>query len=290
VTGDRQLQFLLADEPASARASLTRRWLMLMHEILPQMADRHDWPISQNHCFMRVCLDTSIGTPWHMFVKRPALRHMSDDQLRHTVAIAERCVETPSLLFELNSRSIEYRKQFASHDRSIIRKEDHVPHPIPDPALADQESVWNFPRPARAEPTISHLKIVHRGVTIAETRQGVRTLETSHPPSYYFPRADVTMALFSQSLQRSFCEWKGDATYFDITVKGELLRDVAWSYPRPTDPFLVLRDHLAFYAAPFDTCFVDGEKAVPQPGEFYGGWITSKVAGPFKGIPGSRSW
>ncbi len=163
-------------------------------------------------------------------------------------------------------------------------------HPIPDPVNANQESVWNFPRPAVAEPTSAHLKIVHRGVTIAETRRGVRTLETSHPPSYYFPRDDVAMALLSASQNRSLCEWKGDAAYFDISVKGEVLRDIAWSYPRPTEPFLILRDHIAFYAAPFQDCYVDGEKAVPQPGGFYGGWITSKLAGPFKGIPGSRFW
>lgn len=163
-------------------------------------------------------------------------------------------------------------------------------HPTPDPARAGQESVWNFPRPAIAEQSVSHLKIVHRGVTVAETRRGVRTLETSHPPSYYFPREDVAMALFSRSENRSFCEWKGEASYFDILVRGEVLRAVAWSYQHPTASFLMLRDHIAFYVAPFESCSVDGEKAVPQPGEFYGGWITSKFAGPFKGIPGSRFW
>jgi uncharacterized protein (DUF427 family) len=163
-------------------------------------------------------------------------------------------------------------------------------HPTPDPALAGQESVWDFPRPAVAEFISSHLKIIHRGVTIAETRRGVRTLETSHPPSYYFPREDVAMAFLSPSANRSFCEWKGDAAYLNIAVKGEILRDVAWTYQQPTASFVVLRDHIAFYAAPFDGCFVDGEKAVPQPGGFYGGWVTSKLAGPIKGILGSRFW
>jgi uncharacterized protein (DUF427 family) len=162
--------------------------------------------------------------------------------------------------------------------------------PVPDPTHAGQESVWDFPRPAVAEHTSSHLKIIHRGVTIAETRRGIRTLETSHPPSYYFPREDVVIALLSSSTNRSFCEWKGDATYFDVAVKGEVLNDIAWSYSRPTATFVILRDHIAFYAAPFEGCFVDGEKVMPQPGGFYGGWITSKFAGPFKGIPGSRFW
>lgn len=163
-------------------------------------------------------------------------------------------------------------------------------HPVPDPKRAGQESVWDFPRPAIAEHTTSHLKIIHHGVTIAETRRGVRTLETSHPPSYYFPVEDVAMAFLSRSTNRSLCEWKGNAAYFDIAVKGEILFDIAWTYKRPTASFLMLRDHIAFYAAPFEGCFVDGEKVVPQPGGFYGGWITSKLAGPFKGNPVSQFW
>jgi uncharacterized protein (DUF427 family) len=163
-------------------------------------------------------------------------------------------------------------------------------NPTPDRAIEGQESVWKFPRPAIAQLISSHLKIIHRGVIIAETRRGVRTLETSHPPSYYFPREDVAMSLLSQSANRSFCEWKGDAAYFDIAVKGEILRNIAWTYQHPSESFAILRGHIAFYAAPFDGCFVDGEKAAPQPGEFYGGWVTSKLAGPFKGIPGSRFW
>ena len=163
-------------------------------------------------------------------------------------------------------------------------------HPVPDTPKPGQESVWDFPRPAVAQQTPSHVKIVHRGVTIAESRRAVRTLETSHPPSYYFPREDVAMALLSASQGRSLCEWKGDAVYFNISLKGESLRDVAWSYPRPTSSFILLKDYIAFYAAPFENCTVDGERATPQPGDFYGGWVTSKLSGPFKGVPGSRSW
>jgi len=92
------------------------------------------------------------------------------------------------------------------------------------------------------------------------------------------------------SRRGSFCEWKGQAVYHDVTVDGDVLHDVAWSYPAPTSPFAMLRDHLAFYAAPFDACLVDDEHVVPQAGEFYGGWITSDLAGPFKGGPGSRFW
>ena len=98
------------------------------------------------------------------------------------------------------------------------------------------------------------------------------------------------MDLLAPSENRSFCEWKGHAVYFHASTAGETFRNVAWSYPRPTAPFLMLRDHVAFYAAPFESCLVDGESVIPQPGGFYGGWITSRVAGPFKGIPGSQFW
>lgn len=159
-----------------------------------------------------------------------------------------------------------------------------------DPVLPGQTSVWDFPRPAIAEPSARHIRIEHRGHVVAETQASVRTLETSHPPSYYIPPDDVVMTLLRRSTHRSFCEWKGDAVYYDLVVDGEIRRDIAWSYPAPTRAFAALRDHLAFYAAPLDACYVDGERVLPQPGGFYGGWITRDLAGPFKGVPGSRYW
>jgi uncharacterized protein (DUF427 family) len=160
----------------------------------------------------------------------------------------------------------------------------------PNPSKPGQESVWTYPRPAVAQACTHHLKIVHRGIVLAETRRGVRTLETSHPPSYYFPREDVAMEFLQQSARSSICEWKGQAAYFDVTISGATLLDVGWSYPSPTPAFRLLQDHIAFYAAPFEGCFVDGEKVTPQPGKFYGGWITSSVTGPFKGVLGSMLW
>jgi uncharacterized protein (DUF427 family) len=141
-----------------------------------------------------------------------------------------------------------------------------------------------------AQPTARHIRIAHRGVVVADSRRCIRTLETSHPPSYYIPPEDVTMALLRKSSRRSLCEWKGAAGYFDVAVLGEVFRDAAWTYPEPTKPFASLRDHIAFYAAPFDTVLVDGEQVTPQPGGFYGGWITAREAGPFKGVPGSTLW
>jgi uncharacterized protein (DUF427 family) len=160
----------------------------------------------------------------------------------------------------------------------------------PDPTRPGQESAWSYPRPAIAQACGQHLKIMHRGIVLAETRGGVRTLETSHPPSYYFPRQDIAMEHLQKSARSSVCEWKGQAVYFDVAIAGETFRDIGWSYPSPTPPFAIIKDHIAFYAAPFDGCFVDGEKVIPQPGSFYGGWITSHVSGPFKGVPGSMLW
>lgn len=162
--------------------------------------------------------------------------------------------------------------------------------PVPDPAGPGQESVWSFPRPAVARRSGRHVRIEHGGATVADTRAAVRTLETSHPPSWYVPPADVAIALLRRSERRSFCEWKGEAVYWHLVVGDAVLRDVAWSYPDPTAAFAILRDHLAFYAGPLDRCTIDGAVVRPQPGGFYGGWITADLAGPFKGVPGSLGW
>jgi uncharacterized protein (DUF427 family) len=153
-----------------------------------------------------------------------------------------------------------------------------------------QESVWAYPRPAIAEPTDTRITIAHRGQVIADTRAAIRTLETSHPPSYYIPQADIAPGTLRRAEGSSFCEWKGAAAYWDVVIGDLVLPRVGWSYAQPTSGFIALRDHVAFYAAPFDRCTVDGETVIPQPGDFYGGWITSRLAGPFKGVPGSRWW
>ena len=162
--------------------------------------------------------------------------------------------------------------------------------PVPDPIAPGQESVWAYPRPPVAESTPRRIQIIHRGVAIADTWAAVRTLETSHPPTYYLPRADIAMERLRPSRRTSLCEWKGDAAYFDVVVGDQTLTDVAWSYPDPAPGFVSLKDHVAFYAAPFDACRVDGVQVRPQPGGFYGGWITDDLSGPFKGVPGSRFW
>jgi uncharacterized protein (DUF427 family) len=125
---------------------------------------------------------------------------------------------------------------------------------------------------------------------VADTRRAIRTLETSHPPSYYIPPADIAPGVLRRAAGSSFCEWKGWATYCDVVIGELVLPRAGWSYPDPPPRLAMLRDHVAFYAAPFDGCSVDGEQVVPQPGAFYGGWITANLAGPFKGVSGSAGW
>lgn len=162
------------------------------------------------------------------------------------------------------------------------------PAPIkPDPG---QESVWDYPRPPRLEDTSKHIQVIFNGVVIADTRRAKRVLETSHPPVYYLPPDDIRMEYLNATAGSSFCEWKGVARYFDLQVNGRRTERVGWSYPNPTQSFAAIKDYVAFYAGPMDACLVDGERVRPQPGDFYGGWITADVVGPFKGEPGTRGW
>lgn len=153
------------------------------------------------------------------------------------------------------------------------------------------ESVWDYPRPPRLESSRRRLQVEHAGVILADTDHGLRVLETSHPPVYYLPQSDCAMQYLLRSDQGgSFCEFKGVATYWTLALPGHRVPDIAWSYPQPTPAFLGLKDHLAFYASRVDRCSVDGEVVLAQPGDFYGGWITSDLRGPFKGAPGTRGW
>jgi uncharacterized protein (DUF427 family) len=153
-----------------------------------------------------------------------------------------------------------------------------------------QESVWDYPRPPRVEATGKRIRVVFAGVTIADTHAAQRVLETSHPPVYYIPRADIHPDCLVEASGSSVCEWKGQARYFTVVVGDRRAERAAWSYPDPTPAFRALREHVAFYAGPMDACYVDDEQVTPQPGGFYGGWITRDVVGPFKGEPGTWGW
>ena len=162
--------------------------------------------------------------------------------------------------------------------------------PEPDPVGPGQESAWDYPRPPRLERVAARITIVFAGTTIVDTTGAFRVLETSHPPNYYLPPDDILPGVLERTASGSFCEWKGRAHYFDVRVGARCEPDAAWAYESPSPAFAAIRDHVAFYAGRMDACFVDGELVVPQPGGFYGGWITSAVVGPFKGGPGSRGW
>ena len=153
-----------------------------------------------------------------------------------------------------------------------------------------QESAWDYPRPPRVEPTTAHVRVEVGGVVVADSRRALRVLETSSPPAFYIPREDVRIDLLSPSSTSSVCEWKGRASYHDLRVGDRVIRNVAWSYEDPTPAFEPIRGHLAFYAGRVDSAWVDDERVVPQPGDYYGGWVTSRVVGPFKGDPGTFGW
>lgn len=153
-----------------------------------------------------------------------------------------------------------------------------------------QESVWDYPRPPRLQPTSEQLRVLVGQTVLAETSAGFRVLETSHPPVYYFPPDDVDFRLLLPEAGQTFCEFKGVASYFSLVAGDRRVERVGWTYRQPTEQFAGLRDHVAFYPSKVDACYVDEELAIAQPGDFYGGWITSKVVGPFKGAPGTFGW
>jgi uncharacterized protein (DUF427 family) len=166
--------------------------------------------------------------------------------------------------------------------------------PTPHPPGPGQESVWDYPRPPRLERTDHEVEVVLGGRVVARTRSPLRVLETSHPPTYYLPLDCFVDGALRPAVGGSFCEWKGQAAYADV-VGGDPAAPVvaeraAWYYPTPTSSYAEILDHVALYPGAMDRCTVDGELVRPQPGGFYGGWVTSRVVGPFKGDPGTLSW
>ena len=162
--------------------------------------------------------------------------------------------------------------------------------PVPELPAAGQESVWDYPRPPRVEEFAGTITVELGGETIAVTKRSWRVLETSHPPTYYLPRSAFTDGVLRPARGSSWCEWKGQAKYFDLVTSSTTAAGAAWTYPTPTPGFEVIADAIAVMAADVDRCTVNGETVVPQPGGFYGGWVTSAVVGPFKGVPGSMGW
>jgi uncharacterized protein (DUF427 family) len=153
------------------------------------------------------------------------------------------------------------------------------------------ESVWDYPRPPRVEPANRRIRVELGGETIVDTLRAHRVLETTHPPVYYVPPEDIASgALVASGDRTTFCEWKGVASYYDVVAGGKRAERAAWTYSGPTRGFEVIRDAVAFYPSAMDACLVDDERVEPQPGGFYGGWITADIVGPFKGDTGTCGW
>ena len=148
-----------------------------------------------------------------------------------------------------------------------------------------QESVWDYPRPPRVEDSSRLVEVVFNGVIIAETRRARRVLETSHPPVYY-----IRMECLKPNPRATWCEWKGLARYYDVEVDGRAETAAAWYFPLPTRIYDPIKEYVAFYPRQMEACFVDGERVQTQEGDFYGGWITAEIVGPFKGGDGTAGW
>jgi uncharacterized protein (DUF427 family) len=162
--------------------------------------------------------------------------------------------------------------------------------PAPDPVGPGQESVWDYPRPPALDRSSEHVVVTFAGTTVAESRRAIRVLETFHAPVYYLPRADVRLDLLEPTSRRTVCEFKGTAAYADVVVGARRSRAACWWYPEPTAAFAAIAGWIAYYPSRMERITVDDEVVRSVPGDFYGSWVTSRVAGPFKGGPGTAGW
>ena len=153
-----------------------------------------------------------------------------------------------------------------------------------------KENVWDYPRPAICEPHKGTIEVITYNKTIAKTNNAIRVIETSHPPTYYFPPEDVAMNLLKKNNSNSFCEWKGTADYLDLHLDKIKILNIGWFYNFPKKEFQSIKNYISFYASKAEKCIVNGELVKKQEGEFYGGWITKNLIGPFKGAFGTSFW
>jgi len=152
------------------------------------------------------------------------------------------------------------------------------------------ESIWDYPRPPALLPCERRVRIELGGATIVDSTRALRVLETSHPPTVYVPPEDVAAGVLRPAGGRSLCEWKGAARYWDVESGERREERAAWSYPDPVPRYAALRDHLCFYPSRMDACWLGDERVAAQAGDFYGGWVTAELVGPFKGGPGTLGW
>lgn len=175
-------------------------------------------------------------------------------------------------------------------EREKWRNFPRVRPPAIVPPGPGQESVWSYPRPPRLEPVSRRVRVELEGIVLADTTRALRVCETSSPPGYYISQADIRMEHMEPSARTSFCEWKGLASYWSVRVGGRFAKDCAWSYPRPDPGYEAIENYIAFYPRRMDACWVGEDRVTPQPGLYYGGWVTPDLTGPFKGAPGSEAW
>ena len=170
-----------------------------------------------------------------------------------------------------------------------------LPRPTPEPAegLADnglsRESVWSYPRPPEVRPEPRPVSVLLAGERIASSERALRVCETAGAPVVYLPPEDIEAGVLLPASGKTLCEFKGAASYYDVVGGGRKLERAAFTYRRPTAPYVELTGFVSFYPALLE-CRLDGERVQPQPGRFYGGWVTAEISGPIKGEPGSEAW
>ena len=188
---------------------------------------------------------------------------------------------------ELRQRAERWRlRQRAERWRRVPRSR---PAEIPRPG-AGQESVWDYPRPPRVEPVARRVRVLLGDLCLADTTAALRVVETASPACYYVPPDSVQTSLLTPEPETTLCEWKGLAHYWSARAGPRRVPNVAWSYPEPFEEYEALAGYFAFFPGRVDACYVGDERVTPQPGDYYEGWITRDVVGPFKGEPGSDSW
>jgi len=152
-----------------------------------------------------------------------------------------------------------------------------------------QESVWDYPRPPKVDICKKTVRVLLNGIIVAEADSAIRVMETSHPPVFYIDPGNINREYFRKTLRTTFCEFKGQAAYYTVEVGDLKVVNSAWYYPSPTAGYLAIKNFVAFYPSKFE-CYVGAERVQAQQGDFYGGWITPEIVGPFKGEPGTLNW
>jgi len=163
-------------------------------------------------------------------------------------------------------------------------------HPKAIKPKQGQESVWDYPRPPKLERIGESVRVIFNGKVLAETNDALRILETSHPPTVYIPKKDIDLSMLEEASRNTYCEWKGKGSYYHLIDGDRVVENAAWYYHNPRNAYADLKDHIAFYPSKVDQCFIGDEEVEAQAGDFYGGWITSKIVGPFKGGEGTFGW